>query len=517
MLTTNFMRLAAFGLTLLASSAFAELKVEAKLDKPAKVGDNFLAIHIVDENGAPIDGATIKIDVAMTSMDMGASHPRATGLGGGNYRATLAFSMAGLWRATITASAPNEKPATVRLDWQAKGGQGMAGMDMGQAMAGRLGPWPMQRESSGTSWIPESSPMYMKMLPKAGAFDLSLMGFLTFNESDAGGKRGDSRFYSNSMIMLMGSERAGGGTFGFSLMGSLDPVFNGEYGYPDLFQTGETAHGNRLTDYQHPHDLLDEVTVSYRHAVGKSLHSFVYGGPVGEPALGGPTFMHRPSGMDIPEAPISHHWFDSTHISWGVATLGIGGESWQVEASAFNGHEPNENRYAPDPIRLDSSSMRLSVNPSRNLSLNASYGYLKSPESTEPGIDQHRLTAAAIWNQPLAHGDNLAFTAAFGRNIIAGKNSDAFLAEATWQVGKNSIFGRWEHVQKDELVGVPVGNYMINKFIVGGIRNLESWKGFDVGLGGYVGFYVFPDVLDTAYGRNPVTVGVFLRIRPGKM
>ena len=33
--------------------------------------------------------------------------------------------------------------------------------------------------------------------------------------------------------------------------------------------------------------------------------------------------MHRFSGIEIPEAPITHHWLDSTHITFGVATAGL--------------------------------------------------------------------------------------------------------------------------------------------------------------------------------------------------
>lgn len=495
------------------------MTIKAKLLKAAKVGDNDLTITVTGPDGAPVKDAAITIAVAMTTMDMGTAHPKVTNNGDGTYSANVSFTMAGSWRATVTVEAQGQSRAVQHFDFKAQSGgdvdmQGMHGMT---GMEGRLGSWGMQREASGTSWIPDSSPMYMKMLPKAGGFDLSLMGFMTFDENRSGGTRGDSRFFSNSMIMLMGSRKYGEGTLGFSFMGSLDPVFNGEFGYPDLFQTGETAHGQKLTDYQHPHDLLDEVTVSYSHPVGKGINAFVYGGPVGEPALGGPTFMHRPSGVEIPEAPISHHWFDSTHISWGVATVGVNSEKWQIEASAFNGHEPNENRYAPDKIRLDSASTRVTFNPSKNLSLNASYGFLRSPESTDPGVDQHRLTAAAIWNQPLASGNNLAVTGAFGRNIIQGHNSDAFLAEATLTTGPNSLFARWEHVEKDELVGVPAGNYMVNKFLLGGVRDIASRDGFDVGLGAYAGFYIFPSSLEPSYGKSPVTLGVFLRIRPGKM
>src|SRR5205085_12417842 len=113
-------------------------------------------------------------------------------------------------------------------------------------------------------------------------------------------KRGDSRVFSNSMLMLMGRREMSGGVLGLSLMMSLDPVFNGEFGYPDLFQTGETAYGQRLTDYQHPHDLFAEAAASFSHPLGGGIRGFVYAAPVGQPEPDGPVFMHRLSGMELP-------------------------------------------------------------------------------------------------------------------------------------------------------------------------------------------------------------------------
>lgn len=494
-----------------ASPGAQDLKATATLAKPA-IGENNLIIHLA-RGGAPVTDAKITLTVAMTSMDMGMAHPPVTNRGGGNYAATVKFTMNGPWR--VTAKIEAGETVTQSFDFHV-GEDATMGMAM-DGMQGRLGSWGMQREASGTSWVPDSSPMFMKALPKSGPFDLRAMGFLTFNYSDAGGKRGDTRFYSNSMLMLMGRRDTGSGVFGFSVMASLDPVFNGEFGYPNLFQTGETAYGQPLVDYQHPHDLLAEATVSYSRPISHDLRGFVYGGPVGEPSLGGPTFMHRPSGMEIPEAPISHHWFDSTHISWGVLTAGVNSEKWQLEGSLFNGHEPNEDRYAPDPISLNSAAGRITFAPNRNVTLNASYGYLHSPESKEPGVDQHRLTAAAIWSLPLRGSDNLSMTAAFGRNIIQGERSDAFLLEATWLTGPTSVFARWENVDKNELVGVPAGTYKVNKFLVGAVRDVAHRDGFELGIGGYLGLYAFPDSLDPYYGKSPVTLGVFLRIRPERM
>lgn len=503
------------------------LKIEAHVHGSPAVGANHVLVTVRDPSGKPVAGAQVSMSTNMAEMDMGVGHATATDDGGGEYSASLDFGMAGTWKVTVRVAAPGFATTTREFTFKAsegsghEGHQGHEGHDMHgthsmSGMLGRLGPWSMQKEGSGTSWLPANSPMFMKPLPAAGRYELNAMGFITFDESGTGGPRGHSRFYSNSMLMLMGRRETGGGTLGLNLMLSLDPIFNGEYGYPNLFQTGETAHGHALVDYQHPHDLVAEMAASYSHPIGGGYRAFAYGGPVGEPALGGPTFMHRPSGMEIPEAPISHHWFDSTHISWGVATLGVNNARWQVEGSAFNGHEPNENRYSPDPLALNSSSGRVTFNPSRDWSFNASYGFLDEPEATAPGVGQHRLTGAALWSHALGR-DTVSATLAFGRRMQAGMTSDAVLAEATYLRGSTSWYARWEHVMEDELVGVPAATYMVNKFLVGAVENFARSSGLELGLGAYAGFYVFPSSLNAYYGHSPVTLGVYLRIRPSRM
>jgi predicted RNA-binding Zn-ribbon protein involved in translation (DUF1610 family) len=416
------------------------------------------------------------------------------------------------------------KPLTL-AEWSAKEGQAMdhdqmPGMDMGHmmgSMKGMLGPWSMAREGSGTTWLPDDSPMFMKMLPKSGRYDLYYMGnfSLNYTDSSVGGKRGDQQFFSNSMPMLMARRDVGGGTLSFRLMGSLDPVFNGEYGYPNLFQTGETAYGNPLKDRQHPHDLISEASVTYSKAIHGDTRGFLYLAPVGEPALGGSMFLMRPSGMENPEAPIGHHWFDATHITFGVATAGLTfGDKWKVEGSVFKGEEPDENRYSPDNVRFDSASTRLTYNPTKNLSFSGSFGYLKDPEpSTEPGADQHRLTAAAHYGK-----GNFAATALFGRNIKQdGHTSDAYLLETSLYQKDWSYYARVENVAKDELVDVPAGTYRINKLTFGATRDFAHHRGFDLGVGAYAGLYSLPSSLDPYYGSSPVTLGVYLRIRPSRM
>jgi hypothetical protein len=141
------------------------------------------------------------------------------------------------------------------------------------------------------------------------------------------GSRGDAKFDASNMVMLIGQRNVGSkGLFHFNTMFSLDPITVGSAGYPLLFQTGETYKGKPLIDRQHPHDLVSELSVSYAHALSPKSDVFLYvgyPGYPGEPALGPAAYVHRPSSFFNPDAPLSHHWVDATHITFGVATLGV--------------------------------------------------------------------------------------------------------------------------------------------------------------------------------------------------
>lgn len=502
----------------------AQLTTNTKSIVPGKA--TTLDFFIMDSSSmAPSEKLTVKAALSMSSMSgMNMEQPKVTqGDKPGHYIVQITFPHGGNYKLelSITSTGAKQTILTFNIAAGSAGNSSMGDMEgmEGMQMKGAFGPL-ANREGSGTSWQPDSAPMFMKMLPTVGGFDLSAMGSLRAGFINAGGKRGDKGFFSDSMIMVMGRKAAGGGTLGFDFMTSLDPIINGEFGVPDLFQTGETAHGTPLADRQHPHNLFSEMAASYSHSLSRDWSAFVYGGPVGEPALGGVMFMHRASGMEIPEAPITHHWFDSSHISFGVATVGVAyQERWKLEGSVFNGHEPGENRYEIGPEGLNSGSGRLSYNPSPNWSFQASYGYLKSPEALSPGINEHRLTASAAYSRDLSHGDNFSATAYFGQNITEGNrtSSNAFLAEGTYYHAKDAFFLRFEHVDKDELFGIPAGNYAINKLLLGDVHSIYAHDQIEYGLGAYLGIYGFPSSLNPFYGKNPVTFGVFVRIRPSRM
>lgn len=240
------------------------------------------------------------------------------------------------------AATASPRPGHAGHDMTAMPGMSMA--DHGMAMTSAFGPYSMTRQGSGTSWLPDATPMEGAHFMK-GDWSLMAHGFVNLVADRQTGRRGSDKVFAESMAMLMGQRPLGFGTLGARAMLSLDPTM-GKRGYPLVFQTGETADGRtHLVDRQHPHDLFMELATSYSVPLGRNGSAFVYLGLPGEPALGPPAFMHRFSGMRNPEAPLTHHWLDSTHITFGVATLGASQGPFQLEGSWFNGREPDQYRW----------------------------------------------------------------------------------------------------------------------------------------------------------------------------
>src|SRR5207248_6822738 len=273
---------------------------------------------------------------------------------------------------------------------------------------------------------------------------------------------------------------------GLRAMMSVDLFTEGGRGYPLLFQTGESWHGQPLHDRQHPHDLFSELSISYSQKFTEDVSSYLYFGYPGEPALGPPAFMHRLSTMDNPDAPIGRHWQDSTHITFGVATAGLQWRTVKVEGSIFTGREPDEDRYDFDQPRFDSYSGRISWNPTPDLALQVSHGYIKSPEALEPDAKRHRTTASLIYNKSLGPDSNWATSLVWGQNndTHEGK-TESVLIETDYQHERDTVYARWERVEKSghELVlaGVDLKEiFPINAVSVGYVRDLSHGNKIDI-------------------------------------
>jgi hypothetical protein len=340
--------------------------------------------------------------------------------------------------------------------------------------------------------------------------------FAGYNQQ--GGPRGEGKAESVNWGMLMEQHRLGRGTILFRQMFSAESLTSPHPGFPELFQTGETYHGAALIDHQHPHNVFAELSALYLLPLSEKISWELYGGPSAEPALGPVTYIHRTSASELPLAPLSHHLQDSTHTSFGVVTTGFVMDRVKLEASAFNGREPNEERWSIQHAAFDSWSGRAWIAPGRDWALQYSVGRLEHPEALEPG-SQWRQTASVEYNRPLADG-NWATSLVWGRvhKIDSGVNLNGYVLESTLNfLRRDYVFTRLELVDKDELFPLAAVHppYRIGAFTFGGVRDLVQNRAWQLGLGADVTVYSKPAALDAAYGNFPVSFQIFLRVRPG--
>ncbi|QJB39368.1 hypothetical protein HF324_16475 [Chitinophaga oryzae] len=384
---------------------------------------------------------------------------------------------------------------------------------------------PMNRNGSGTSWLPDASPMYGYMFhSRKWMYMVHGNLFLRYTNQDIGrkGVRGGDKFGAPNWFMLMAQRKVGRrGLFHYEVMLSFDRLTEGGAGYPLLFQSGESWKGQPLVDRQHPHDLFSGLSVGYTYALSKNTDIYASFGYPGEPALGSVAFMHRPSAMNNPDAPISHHWNDGTHITFGVATLGVRLHDFKLEGSIFTGREPDENRYDFDRMRFDSWSGRLSYNPSRNWALQVSHGHIKSPELLHPGEDVNRTTASAVFSQPLQHNNHLNITGLWGLNKSKDHTGEnALLLEGALNVKRVAVYTRYEWVQKStEELDLPGTDNLFGVHAVTGGISYDLLRAMHTRLAiGVQGSVFFNEkALYSLYGKNPLAGEVYLRLYPDLM
>ncbi|MDN3657893.1 hypothetical protein QWZ08_19730 [Ferruginibacter paludis] len=402
-------------------------------------------------------------------------------------------------------------------------------MDMGNMSHAFSLHLPMSRNGSGTGWLPDASPMYGNMYHKKNwMYMLHYNLFLRYNNQDFSNKgvRGGDKVDAPNWLMWMGQRKAGNnGLLHFNTMLSLDAVTMGGGGYPLLFQSGEAYKGKPIVDRQHPHDLFSELSLSYAQALSKKADVFIYLAYPGEPALGPVAFMHRPSALYNPDAPLSHHWADATHVTFGVATLGVRLGNVKLEGSSFTGREPNDKRFDFDKPTFDSWSGRLSYNPSKNWALQVSHGFIKSPEELHASEDVNRTTASAIYSLPLPGSAWLNAVALWGQNKIKGHDGEnALLLEASWLRNKLAIHGRYEYVQKsveelnlDETIYGPGAVFPVNAFTLGFNYDLLHLGKTKLAGGSQFTLYHADSRLNSLYGKNPMAFEVHLRFYPALM
>ena len=336
-----------------------------------------------------------------------------------------------------------------------------------------------------------------------------------------GGPRGGQEFVVPNWWMGMATKDRGRHTIGLNGMFSLDPATVGDDGYREIFQVGEALDNKPLIDHQHPHDFVMQLAASWRIKLGDKSSLTFSGGPAGEPTLGPVAFMHRASAAGLVLAPLGHHTFDSTHISYGVVAAAFERGPWTVEASAFNGREPDEHRWDFDFGALDSTAARVWFRPNSSWEAQVSTGFLREPEELVAG-DARRTTASLSW---LRQGDDSlkAVTVGYGVNSAHDEHRHGLFGEFSLERGKNSISSRVEFQQVETevlLTGeIPTdpdhasAPATVAAITLGGARRIVTWRGWEGAIGAHVTFYGVPDVLKPTYSSHPVSAQVFFRLR----
>src|SRR2546423_9376683 len=354
----------------------------------------------------------------------------------------------------------------------------------------------LMRQASGTSMNPGAAPMHMTMTMH-GDWMLMLHGAAFVSQVVQSGPRGGDKLFSTNWAMGMAERPLGGGRLMFRSMLSLEPLTVGRK-YPELFQTGE-----KVIDGQHPHDFFMEVAAEYARPLTANTIGYIYAAPFGDPALGPVAYPHRASAAEIPQATLSHHVQDSTHIAGSVVTIGTQSGMFGYAVSGFHGREPDQHRWDIDTGRIDSWSARVTFDPTPNVTAQISTGHLTRPEELEPGNIQ-RTTASiaystAAWNTSLIVGHN---------DRSEGRTTNAFVAESVFKFGGvNYLTGRGEIVDKDELIAGE--NVRVKALTIGYSRDVFAMTA----VGANVTKYSIPDSIKPPYGSSPRSLYIFVRWR----
>ncbi len=393
------------------------------------------------------------------------------------------------------------------------------------------------RETSGTAWLPQATPMYGVHRPWRG-WDLRLNGVVflqaTYEPGDRHRTGGASTRQGGSINwgMFMARRNLGGGRVGVRTMFSAEPWTVPGCGSLNYLATGEVCDGDTIHDRQQPHDLFMELAVDYDRLLHGAWRWQVYAGAAGEPALGPPGYPHRVSAMANPIGPMTHHWLDSTHVAFGVVTVGVNNQRWKAELSAFNGRAPDEGRVALDLGALDSVAGRISFLPTDRLALQVSVARLRDATTEFPvrSDPANRFTASAVYHVPLGLRGIWATTLAYGanhsRDIVSGAILETTTAAALLETSvtvsdRHTVFGRGEvgampahHLHAHEYSRSVLA---VGKLQVGYVRHWRATKGLVPGIGGTFSLSLLPPALAPRYaGRVAPGFGVFLSLRPAR-
>jgi hypothetical protein len=368
---------------------------------------------------------------------------------------------------------------------------------------------------SGTALLPASSPLRAWVLPSGGWLWL-VQGSLSAGWNTQDGPRGVQAWSAENWQLVSGVRALGPGLLELRSRASLEAWTLPPGGTPQRFAPGDSA-PLQLADRQPPHALLSELAARYTWTLSEQASLMLYGGLVGEPALGPAAFWHRPSAADNAWSPIGLALQDAARASHGVATAGLTVGPWRLEGSAFNGREPDAGPLGLALRPPDAWAARLSWAPDARWALQLSTARLRDPAPHLPG-EVLRTSASATVVQPVP-GGLWSTTAGWGhqREAPAGleRQRQSLGLESQYDFGATHLYGRAEWGDMASLPAADAaGGRRVGALTLGLARDLDWSDALDLALGADATTHVVPADLVPLYGEAPLSWRVYVRLRP---
>ena len=348
----------------------------------------------------------------------------------------------------------------------------------------------------------------------------------------AEGPRARNRFAVPNMMMADAGHTVGDQHYlNVNLMLTFERWTFPKDGYPELLQIGERNEDDQpYIDGQHPHSSpIMGLTISDTIRLGDGKdHLKVFFAPRGQATEGPIAFMHRPTGMINPDAPLGHHiGQDVSHITSTVfgASLALG--RTRIEASTFYGREPEPSKVDLPLGTPNSYAGRLIYEFSDDLQAMASASYVKEPEPHDPTLEKiYRYSASAYSRHDLNSGWMLHNSFVFGlTNFYDDASALRSFLDEFWfhSDSRHNFWGRVEvlEITPNELA-IPVvsgGNdpHWITALTAGYTHDFMKFDGSKFGAGLSITKNFLPSEFRAAYGGDPWSGRIFVQLSGMRM
>ena len=346
------------------------------------------------------------------------------------------------------------------------------------------------------------------------------------------GARGRNRFTVPNMVMAEAGRSVGNKHYlDANLMLTAERWTYPKEGYPELFQIGERNQDDQpYVDGQHPHSSpIMGLTFSDTVRLGDGKdHVRIFFAPRGQATDGPTAFMHRPTGMINPDAPLGHHiGQDVSHISSTVLGASFGFGQTRFEASTFHGEEPEPTKVDFPLGNLNSYAARLIYEFSDDFSAMASAAQVKDPESHDPTLDKvSRYSASAYFQNHLKDGWMLHDAFVFG--LVNNYDHVSALRSVLYEFWLHSDqpSNYWGRIELVERTGAqlnitsfakPLDPHWVTALTAGYTYNLAKFENSKLGLGGSLTKNFAPSEFKDAYGGDPWSGKIFIQLTGMKM